>query len=110
MNMPMPRRHNGCMRIFGLRIPRGAVWETFQHLTFQTGKDQMKSSTLLAGGMLALALGTPAAAQQPSPAQDEAAVVTAAAASLSAQGQYNYNAAAAAVQEEAARAAALETS
>jgi hypothetical protein len=72
--------------------------------------DMNTSLNLVAGGMVALALVSSAAAQESSPAQDEAVLANAAAASLSAQGQYNYNAAAADVQEENARSAALENS
>jgi len=81
-----------------------------QRTIFQRKDDMNTYSTFTAAGTVALALISTAPAQESSPAQDEAVLANAAAASLSARGQYNYNAAAADVQEEAARAAALETS
>lgn len=71
----------------------------------------MKRSLLAATtAATVLALACTASAQQASEAQDQATLQNAASTSLTAQGEYNYNAAAAAVQEEAARAAALDTS
>lgn len=69
----------------------------------------MKRSPFFAAvPVLVLALSCTVFAQ--TEAQDQAALEAARAASVTAQGQYNYNAAAAAVEEEAARAASLDTS
>ena len=69
----------------------------------------MKRSLFMATAAVLTALGSSGSAQV-NDSQDQANLVNAASNSVTAQGQYNYNAAAAAVNEEAARAAALDNS